>query len=50
MNPTAYSDIMEKLKPAGAGLLAVSKTKSVDEIKALYDIGHRDFGENYVQE
>jgi pyridoxal phosphate enzyme (YggS family) len=50
MNPTAYSEIMEKLKPTGAGLLAVSKTKSVEEIKALYDLGHRDFGENYVQE
>lgn len=31
-------------------LVAVSKTKSVDEIKELYDLGQRDFGENYVQE
>jgi PLP dependent protein len=50
MNPSAYSGIMEKLKLTSTGLLAVSKTKSVDEIKALYDLGHRDFGENYVQE
>jgi PLP dependent protein len=50
MNPTAYSGIMESLKLTATGLLAVSKTKSVDEIKALYDLGHRDFGENYVQE
>jgi pyridoxal phosphate enzyme (YggS family) len=28
----------------------VSKTRSVDEIKALYDLGHRAFGENYPQE
>ena len=31
-------------------LVAVSKTKSVEDIRALYDLGHRDFGENYVQE
>jgi pyridoxal phosphate enzyme (YggS family) len=31
-------------------LVAVSKTKSVEDIKALYDLGQRDFGENYVQE
>ncbi|MFI5156597.1 MAG: YggS family pyridoxal phosphate-dependent enzyme, partial [Chitinophagales bacterium] len=31
-------------------LVAVSKTKSVEEIRALYDLGQRDFGENYVQE
>jgi len=31
-------------------LIAVSKTKSVDDIKALYDSGHRMFGENKVQE
>ena len=31
-------------------LVAVSKTKSVEEIKKLYNLGQRDFGENYVQE
>jgi pyridoxal phosphate enzyme (YggS family) len=31
-------------------LVAVSKMKTVGEIKALYDLGQRDFGENYVQE
>lgn len=31
-------------------LVAVSKTKPVELIKALYDAGHRDFGENYIQE
>ncbi len=34
----------------GVRLVAVSKTKSVEEIRALYDLGQRDFGENYVQE
>ena len=31
-------------------LIAVSKTKSVDMIKEVYDLGVRDFGENKVQE
>jgi pyridoxal phosphate enzyme (YggS family) len=50
MNRNDYSEIVDKLKPFGIQLLAVSKTKSVEEIKALYDLGQRDFGENYVQE
>ncbi len=31
-------------------LIAVSKTKTVEEVKKVYDIGIRDFGENKVQE
>lgn len=31
-------------------LVAVSKTKPIADIQALYDLGQRDFGENYVQE
>jgi pyridoxal phosphate enzyme (YggS family) len=31
-------------------LVAVSKTKPVEQLKECYDAGHRDFGENYVQE
>ena len=31
-------------------LIAVSKTKPIEMIQELYDIGYRDFGENYVQE
>jgi PLP dependent protein len=50
MNRNDYSEIIDKLKPFGVQLLAVSKTKSVEEIQALYDLGQRDFGENYVQE
>ena len=40
------------LKELGANvrLVAVSKTKTVEEILALYAEGQRDFGENYVQE
>jgi PLP dependent protein len=50
MNQTSYTDIMGILQPKGVHLLAVSKMKSVEEIQALYDLGQRDFGENYVQE
>ncbi|MCB9169493.1 MAG: YggS family pyridoxal phosphate-dependent enzyme [Flavobacteriales bacterium] len=36
--------------PEGVLLVAVSKTRTVEEVRALYDLGHRDFGENYPQE
>jgi pyridoxal phosphate enzyme (YggS family) len=50
MVPSAYQKLLETLSSAGVQLLAVSKTKSVGEIRALYEWGQRDFGENYVQE
>ena len=31
-------------------LVAVSKFKPASDILACYELGHRDFGENYVQE
>lgn len=31
-------------------LLAVSKTKPAPQIRTLYDLGQRDFGENYLQD
>lgn len=36
--------------PPHVKLIAVSKTRSVEEVRALYDLGHRAFGENYPQE
>jgi pyridoxal phosphate enzyme (YggS family) len=36
--------------PAEIRLLAVSKTKPVEDILAAYAAGQRDFGENYLQE
>ena len=50
MNPGSFKDIKNIVESAGATLVAVSKTKTVEEIRALYDLGQRDFGENYVQE
>jgi pyridoxal phosphate enzyme (YggS family) len=50
INTVAYHQIKETLTNHNATLVAVSKTKPVEAIKALYDLGQRDFGENYVQE
>jgi PLP dependent protein len=43
---------LESLKPSikQATLIAVSKGRTLDEIKAVYDEGVRDFGENRVTE
>src|SRR5665647_904294 len=50
VNSENYQEIVAELKDKNVTLVAVSKTKSVEEILALYDLGQRDFGENYVQE
>ena len=36
--------------PADVVLVAVSKRQPDDRLRAAYEAGHRDFGENYVQE
>jgi hypothetical protein len=36
--------------PSSVTLVAVSKAKPVSDIEALYQLGHRDFGENRAQE
>ncbi|MCX7728113.1 MAG: YggS family pyridoxal phosphate-dependent enzyme [Bacteroidia bacterium] len=49
----ALKDNLQKLKnqiPTDITIIAVSKFQPIEKIKALYDTGHRDFGENYVQE
>jgi pyridoxal phosphate enzyme, YggS family len=50
INKSAYEQLKADLGSHHVTLVAVSKTKSVQEIKELYDLGHRDFGENYEQE
>lgn len=50
MNTTGYHKILDELRPARVQLLAVSKTRTPEEIIELYNLGQRDFGENYVQE
>jgi PLP dependent protein len=50
INKENYSRISEELKSKNITLVAVSKTKLAEDILELYKMGHRDFGENYVQE
>jgi pyridoxal phosphate enzyme (YggS family) len=50
MNTEAYKILIEECKAKNVTLVAVSKTKPVQDILTLYNSGHRDFGENYVQE
>lgn len=44
-----YLKIKSKI-PSSVTLIAVSKTKPIHMIQELYELGQRDFGENYVQE
>jgi pyridoxal phosphate enzyme (YggS family) len=55
----SYAEVIERVAAAAARagrtveditLVAVSKTKSTDDITAVYDHGHRVFGENRAQE
>lgn len=41
---------IKKEIPEGITLVVVSKTHPVEAIQRIYDLGHRDFGENKVQE
>ena len=50
VNEEIYQQINEQLRLSKITLVAVSKTKPIEDILALYNLGHRDFGENYVQE
>ena len=42
--------LFKKSIPENVKIIAVSKTKPIKKIKQIYDLGHRDFGENKVQE
>lgn len=50
VNKEAFYNLKSKMDVSKALLVAVSKTKPNEDIEALYALGHRDFGENYVQE
>ncbi len=50
VNEIVFKQIAEELSAKHATLVAVSKTKPAIDIQQLYDLGQRDFGENYVQE
>lgn len=53
MSQNAIAENLSKIKsalPKGVELIAVSKTKPVEDIQAAYNAGQRDFGENRIQE
>ncbi len=50
VNVEQYQQLSAALTADGVTLVAVSKTKPVEDIQSLYALGQRDFGENYVQE
>jgi uncharacterized pyridoxal phosphate-containing UPF0001 family protein len=50
VNKDKYQEILAELAKQKVTLVAVSKTKPNEDIQSLYDLGQRDFGENYVQE
>lgn len=45
-----YHEICQELSSSNTTLVAVSKTKSKEQILELYELGQRIFGENRVQE
>jgi PLP dependent protein len=50
VNLSKYKEILDLLTAKKVQLIAVSKIQSQQDILKLYQLGHRDFGENYVQE
>jgi PLP dependent protein len=50
VNESKYQEILNELSSKKVSLVAVSKIQSIEDIKKMYDLGQRDFGENYVQE
>jgi pyridoxal phosphate enzyme (YggS family) len=49
-NKEVYLQLLKAFLEQSVTLVAVSKTKPASDIQELYDLGQRDFGENYVQE
>ena len=50
VNVEKYNEVVSQLQTQNVKLVAVSKIQSKEDIQKLYDLGQRDFGENYVQE
>lgn len=48
-NQMLYKALLSECQTQKAKLIIVSKNQSPEAIKAYYDLGHRDFGENRVQ-
>jgi pyridoxal phosphate enzyme (YggS family) len=50
VNKEKYTEIQAYCSERKVQMVAVSKIKPVSDILELYNMGQRDFGENYVQE
>src|SRR3954467_5852467 len=50
VNRAKWEQLVQEFAAKSVTLVAVSKTKPVADIRRLYDLGQRAFGENYVQE
>jgi len=50
VNKQSFTDVTKVLREKECQLIAVSKTKPISDILELYNLGQKDFGENYVQE
>ena len=50
VNEILYKEIVGFTKLKNSTLVAVSKIKPAADVQKMYDLGQRDFGENYVQE
>ena len=50
INVEAWKKLTSDFSQKNITLVAVSKKKPVEDIQSFYDLGQRDFGENYVQE
>lgn len=50
VNQTEFNKIKDKCIKNEAKLIAVTKTRTIDELKELHQLGHLIFGENRVQE
>ncbi len=50
INKGVWEQLSKELAADNVTLIAVSKLKQASDIQQLYDLGQRDFGENYVQE
>ena len=50
VNETVYNEIVDFSKSKNTILVAVSKIKPASDVQRMYELGQRDFGENYVQE
>lgn len=50
VNEIKFRELTNEFLEKKVTLVAVSKTKPAEDIQMLYDLGQKDFGENYVQE